>query len=366
MQKTIRIGDVGVTLSFHHCPWISLPKALDFFVAPGTAIDLEIEFLPLERTANANADRWLGSDEWRTRLVQYHASAFPRAAFSKFSTRAVSKLKCGWFAGHQIPATIPDELVSVLAKGELVAVPVVADDHSRLQGLIISSSYPCKYWVLLASPASQQNGESLILASIGAVLARELPSRDGLLLHAAGVEVCGQAIIFTGLSGAGKTTVARMAGDRTVLGDDAIVIRHWGGRFYVWSTPWNPQSAPWLDNCRAVRERIPLGAMLFLFQAPTTSFVPLARSDTAGLLARQLIPPPGLLGNKRREELLRSLGLCAAIASTAPAFRMCFDLDTDWWPMLEQLVAGHQDHSYIPLQTMHTVPSHLQAMQSFG
>jgi hypothetical protein len=68
-------------------------------------------------------------------------------------------------------------------------------------------------------------------------------ARDGgLLLHACAVVRQGVARLFTGRSGAGKTTIARlMLGDgaASVLSDDRVVVRRVGDGFRAFGTPWH-------------------------------------------------------------------------------------------------------------------------------
>ena len=56
-------------------------------------------------------------------------------------------------------------------------------------------------------------------------VARLLLPQGGFLLHACAVVSHGEAIVGFGPSGAGKTTLASMAGPRSVISDDLVVLR---------------------------------------------------------------------------------------------------------------------------------------------
>lgn len=58
-----------------------------------------------------------------------------------------------------------------------------------------------------------------------------LPSRQGVLIHASGVVVEGEALVFLGESGAGKTTTARRIGREGAMriADDLAILRIGGG-----------------------------------------------------------------------------------------------------------------------------------------
>lgn len=68
----------------------------------------------------------------------------------------------------------------------------------------------------------------------------------GVVLHALGVMVDGEAHLFCGPSGVGKTTLGRLiknAGIGTILSDDRIIVRQKGATFYAYGTPWNGETA---------------------------------------------------------------------------------------------------------------------------
>jgi hypothetical protein len=65
-----------------------------------------------------------------------------------------------------------------------------------------------------------------------------LASRGGFLLHAASGIRDGRAFVFTGQSGAGKTTIARLAPpDATLLSDEISYVRQVDQRYVAFGTP---------------------------------------------------------------------------------------------------------------------------------
>lgn len=78
---------------------------------------------------------------------------------------------------------------------------------------------------------------------------RLLARRGAVELHASAVVFSGLAYVFVGDSGAGKTTVSRLAADAggNVLSDDRTVVAIRDGIPYAWGTPWHgtgKQSSP--------------------------------------------------------------------------------------------------------------------------
>jgi hypothetical protein len=76
---------------------------------------------------------------------------------------------------------------------------------------------------------------------IGRVLSRKHRAE----VHASGVIANGGAYLFVGHSGAGKTTISRIAelAGATVLSDDRIIFGMSNGRPRVWGTPWHGSGA---------------------------------------------------------------------------------------------------------------------------
>lgn len=63
----------------------------------------------------------------------------------------------------------------------------------------------------------------------------------GVMLHACGIAYDGKGYVFAGPPEAGKTTLARLwsrFSDATVLGDECLILRRKGERFWVYGTPW--------------------------------------------------------------------------------------------------------------------------------
>ncbi len=95
------------------------------------------------------------------------------------------------------------------------------------------------------------------------LLVLSLLSRCGdVAVHACGVvDADGNGYLFPGPSGAGKTTMARLwqrMPGAVVLNDERIIVRYWGGRFWMYGTPWHGEAE------FAVAARAPLARVFFL------------------------------------------------------------------------------------------------------
>jgi hypothetical protein len=103
-----------------------------------------------------------------------------------------------------------------------------------------------------------------------------LIERQGLIVHAAGVELDGKAYLFFGRSGSGKSTLARhfeTASPGCVLSDDRIVVRRIGGRLMAFGTPWLGEAA------LAANRGIPLGGIGRIVQAAEDRVVPVTTRE---------------------------------------------------------------------------------------
>jgi hypothetical protein len=87
-----------------------------------------------------------------------------------------------------------------------------------------------------------------------------LAERGGFLLHAASVICDGRAYLFSGVSGAGKTTLTRLApADVTLLTDEISYLRPRAGGYSAFGTPFAGELARSGENCSA-----PVSALFFL------------------------------------------------------------------------------------------------------
>src|SRR5579862_1617303 len=97
-----------------------------------------------------------------------------------------------------------------------------------------------------------------------------LATREGMLIHAASAVRGGRAFLFAGPSGAGKTTIARLAPpDATLLTDEISYVRKQGGGYVAFGTPFTGELAKLGENVSA-----PIGALYLLAQGPENRIDP--------------------------------------------------------------------------------------------
>ena len=148
--------------------------------------------------------------------------------------------------------------------------------------------------------------------------------RHGFLLHAASVVRDGCAHIFTGRSGAGKSTIASLSPPGSVLTDEISLLRcHRSG--------WHAHGTPFWGEFRAagLNRRFPVAGIYVLVQASENHVEPL--SPREGL--RAILPNVLFFSSNKpmTEELLRVM---AEAAETIPFYRLHFRRDSSFWRII--------------------------------
>jgi len=105
-----------------------------------------------------------------------------------------------------------------------------------------------------------------------------LPSFNGIIVHACGIDDSGKGLIFTGVSGAGKSTTARLWSDEPgikILSDDRIIIREADNKLYAYGTPWHGE----VNVCDP--GRVEIERIFFLEHSDKNYAKPLSAVDAA-------------------------------------------------------------------------------------
>jgi len=112
-----------------------------------------------------------------------------------------------------------------------------------------------------------------------------LAEEGGFLVHAASGIRQGRAYVFAGISGAGKTTIARLAPpDAAVLSDEISYIRRGKSGYRAYGTPFAGELGRAGVNLRA-----PLAALFFLEKGQAGSIEPLGQVTAVRELLRNIL-----------------------------------------------------------------------------
>ncbi len=132
----------------------------------------------------------------------------------------------------------------------------------------------------------RQNANPYSLDSVLRILhSLILAQRGGFLLHAASAICDGRAYLFSGVSGAGKTTMTRLApADITLLTDEISYLRPSAGGYAAFGTPFAGELARAGENCTA-----PVSALFFLEQGPENGVDELSSAEAVRRLMRNIL-----------------------------------------------------------------------------
>lgn len=128
-----------------------------------------------------------------------------------------------------------------------------------------------------------------------------LPSFNGVLVHACGINDNGKGVLFLGTSGSGKSTTTRLWMDEKgvkVLSDDRIVIREIDDKSYAYGTPWHGE----VNICDP--GRVEINKIFFIEHSDKNCLKPLSHIDAA---TRMLVRSFPTFWDKEGMELTLSL-----------------------------------------------------------
>jgi hypothetical protein len=152
-----------------------------------------------------------------------------------------------------------------------------------------------------------------------------LAQEGGFLLHAAGAIRNGRAFLFSGVSGAGKTTISRLAPpDVTLLTDEVSYIRRDADGYRACGTPFAGELARVGENCSA-----PIGCLFFLRQGPENKLEPLAKPEAIRLLMRNI-----LFFAEDAELVQKVFQSACELVEHVPIQRLTFVPDARVWDMI--------------------------------
>ncbi len=162
-------------------------------------------------------------------------------------------------------------------------------------------------------------------------------SRHFLMMHACGVVVDGGAFLFTGASGAGKSTIARELMNMEtamVLGDDMIILVSDQQGWKAFGSPLGGD----IPRAELKNTGAPLKAIFVIRQAAKVECRPLERAQIIPSLITAVVPvlPLKFTANQKMAEYDRQsldllIGEAAMLASAVPCFSLVLTLrDSPW------------------------------------
>lgn len=152
-----------------------------------------------------------------------------------------------------------------------------------------------------------------------------LAGQGGFLMHSASAIRNGKAFLFAGVSGAGKTTISRLAPpDATLLTDEISYVRKQGDGYVAFGTPFAGELAKLGENASA-----PLAALYLLAQGPENRIEPVAVADAGREVLANM-----LFFAEDQEFVHRAFEAACDFVNRVPVFRLTFLPDACVWELI--------------------------------
>lgn len=152
-----------------------------------------------------------------------------------------------------------------------------------------------------------------------------LAKQGGFLLHSASAVRNGKAFLFAGVSGAGKTTISRLAPpDATLLTDEISYVRKSDRDYVAYGTPFTGELAKLGENISA-----PLAALYLLAQGPENRIDPVTVADAGRELLANM-----LFFAEDQEMVQWAFQAACDFVQQVPVFRLTFVPDARVWELI--------------------------------
>lgn len=158
--------------------------------------------------------------------------------------------------------------------------------------------------------------EGLPYMDSGLIFYLQLLRYGGLMLHSSAVELDGRAYLFSGDSGAGKSTHTGLWQQEfgpavQIFNDDKPALRYMDGRWYAYGTPWSGKNG--INRNR----KVPLAGICFMKKAPENRIRRLSQQEAVMYIVKQT-----LRRFHRAENLDLMLGLVEKLVQTIPVYEL--------------------------------------------
>jgi len=224
---------------------------------------------------------------------------------------------------------------------DLTGTVPLSDDDVRVrrdgdEWLIERGDFHARWDPRAGRGSVRQNANPYSLDSVLRILhSLILAERGGFLLHAASAISDGRACLFSGVSGAGKTTMTRLApSDVTLLTDEISYLRPNAEGYSAFGTPFAGELARAGENCTA-----PVSALFFLEKGPENRVHELSSAEAVRRLMRNI-----LFFAEDRGLVEKLLATACEFVARVPIRRLTFYPDARVWDEVRNFARDFADN----------------------
>lgn len=147
----------------------------------------------------------------------------------------------------------------------------------------------------------------------------------GLLIHSSCVIDNGKAHIFSGHSGAGKSTAAKLSQPRELLSDEATIVKISSNKVEIYHSPFSSE----LEMTNMLDQTCQLKSIQLLYQATEHKREKVSKSDAFLLLMDKVF-----YWSKDPEETRKILQLLKDLVDRVPAYKLYFQKNNRFWELI--------------------------------
>ena len=187
-------------------------------------------------------------------------------------------------------------------------------DYSANKKAILKFSLTVRQWDLWIE-GNYGSADPLEYPLDGLVLYYLTVINGDIMIHASGVNIAGHGYLFSGVSGKGKTTIARLCDEAgaKVIHDDRLIIRKINSKYHIFNTPVYKDDNPGESH---------LDRIFLIEHGSENKIVPLKGASAVTLVIANCIQH-----NYSPEMIARFLGSVSIMCSLVPVANLYFKPD---------------------------------------